>query len=66
VVTAHSSTEYAQLVNTFSPTRAMQDEARRGFVHDIEALIQAEFGGMVDKHDAMTLTVARTRRPAAE
>lgn len=60
-VLRYSAQAYADLLNTFSPTRAMPAQAREVFLKDMQSLIEQEFGGSIQKHYAMTLTVARKR-----
>ncbi len=55
----YSSEDYVQLINTFSPTRAMDPHNRELFLKAIQDLIDKHFGGAVTKHFAMTLNVAK-------
>lgn len=57
----YSGTEYAQLLNTYSPTLSMTEKDRRCFLKEIEELINDKFGGSIMKHFAMSLMVARKK-----
>ena len=57
----YTSTEYAQLLSTYSPTISMPPEMRLGFLGDIAQLIDTQFGGSILKHFAMTLMIAKKR-----
>jgi len=57
----YSAKEYAQLLNTYSPTISMEPNQRAGFLQDIEKLIEEKFGGSIQKHFAMTLTIAKKK-----
>jgi ubiquinone/menaquinone biosynthesis C-methylase UbiE len=59
LVIRSSAKEYAQLLNTFSPTLAMEKTAREAFLAEIEKLIDEKFGGSLEKHFAMALTLAK-------
>jgi SAM-dependent methyltransferase len=63
LIVKNSAEEYAHLISTYSPIIAMRPELRAGFLKDISHLIEAEFGGSIEKHFAMTLTIA-TLRPS--
>jgi SAM-dependent methyltransferase len=54
----YTADEYARLLNTYSPTLALPEDQRRGFLADIAALIEREFGGKFTKRLVMSLTVA--------
>jgi SAM-dependent methyltransferase len=56
---SYSSQEYIDLLATYSPHLALSGEKRAGFLGEIEALIDKDFGGRMHKHYGMTLTVAR-------
>src|SRR5262249_28675648 len=49
IVITYSAAEYAKLLNTYSPNLALPTEKRKGFLQDIEALINEQFSGRVDK-----------------
>lgn len=57
----YSAKEYAQLLNTYSPTISMEQSKRAGFLTDIQKLIEEKFGGSIMKRFAMTLTVAKKK-----
>lgn len=61
LVVPYSAKEYAQLLNTFSPTLSMEPDQRAGFLEEIERLIQEKFGGSIKKSFAMTLTIAKKK-----
>jgi ubiquinone/menaquinone biosynthesis C-methylase UbiE len=61
LVLRYSAQAYTDLLNTFSPTRAMPAKTRESFLGDMRSLIEQEFGGSLQKHYAMILTVARKR-----
>jgi SAM-dependent methyltransferase len=54
----YTAGEYARLLNTYSPTLALPEDQRRGFLADIAALIERKFGGRFTKRLVMSLTVA--------
>jgi SAM-dependent methyltransferase len=59
VTITYSAHEYAELLNTYSPTIALSPSRREKFLAAIENLIYKECGGSVDRHFAMTLTIAK-------
>jgi len=61
LVVPFSAKEYAQLLNTYSPTISMEPDQRAGFLEEIEKLIEEKFGGSIQKHFAMTLTIAKKK-----
>ncbi|MFA4834060.1 MAG: class I SAM-dependent methyltransferase [Patescibacteria group bacterium] len=61
LVIQYSSKKYSQLLNTFSPTLAMEPKKRAGFLKEIEKLIDKKFGGNLEHHFAMTLTIAKKK-----
>lgn len=63
VAIEYTATEYAELLNTYSPTLALPENKRRDFLADIEALINNDFNGKVAKHFVMSLTVAEPISP---
>ena len=56
---SYRSWEYAGLLATYSPHLAMPEGRRMAFLKEIESLIDKDFGGHIDKHYGMTLTIAR-------
>lgn len=54
----YTADEHAQLLNTYSPTLALPEDQRRGFLAAIAALIEREFGGKITMRYVMSLTVA--------
>ena len=61
VTLTYSAHEYAQLLNTYSPTIALPRERRKNFLAAIEDLITTEFGGSTSRTFAMTLAIAKKR-----
>lgn len=61
LVVPYSAKKYAQLLNTYSPTISMESDQRAGFLEEIEKLIEEKFGGSIQKHFAMTLTIAKKK-----
>ncbi|GAA4358282.1 class I SAM-dependent methyltransferase [Angustibacter luteus] len=61
VVVRYSAQRFAALVDTFSTTRALPPTERAERLDALRVLIDRDFGGSVDKHFAMTLTIARAR-----
>lgn len=61
LVAPYSAKEYTQLLNTYSLTISMTQDQRAGFLEEIETLIKKKFGGSIQKHFAMTLTIAKRR-----
>lgn len=55
----YTAREYTQLLNTYSPTLRLPDEKRVNFLSDIEELINARFGGVLEKYFSLSLTVAQ-------
>lgn len=55
----YSGEEYAELLNTYSPTLALSARKRSQFLSDIKKLIDTGFNGSVVKHYAMSLTIAK-------
>jgi SAM-dependent methyltransferase len=66
LVLHYSAQSYSDLLNTFSQTRAMPAHVREAFLRDIRSLIERVFGGSLQKHYAMTLTIARKREQTAK
>lgn len=54
---------YVNLMLSFSGTQMMDEESRRGLLHDMEAFIIKEFGGHVTRPLVVTLTTAVLARP---
>ncbi len=59
VTLTYSSQEYIDLLATYSPNLALPKGKQAGFLQEIKALIDSDFGGLMDKHYGMTLTIAR-------
>jgi len=59
MVVAYTAQEYTKLLNTYSPTLLLPEHKRNAFLSDIEALINGQFHGRVDKHFVMSLTIAQ-------
>lgn len=64
VTITYSAHEYVELLNTYSPTIALHRDRRKKFLDAIENLIRNEFNGTVDRHFAMTLTIAKKKDSA--
>lgn len=58
---SYSSQDYIDLLATYSPHLALPEDKRAGFLGEIKALIDKDFGGQMDKHYGMTLTIARKK-----
>ena len=56
---SYSAHEYAELLNTYSPIIALPSGQRKKFLMAIQDLIHREFGGLVNRQFAMTLTIAK-------
>jgi len=61
VVFRYSAKEYVALLGTYSPTIAMEPDRRAGFLGDMKSLIENEFGGRIERHMSMNLTIALRR-----
>ena len=61
LVIAYSAEEYAQLLNTYSPQISMEPDQRARFMEEIKELVNEKFGGSIQKHFAMTLTIAKKK-----
>lgn len=61
LIIRYTANEYVQLLSTFSPTLSMPIETREKFLADITKVINDQFGGSIDKHFAMSLTIARKK-----
>lgn len=57
----YAAEEYAGLIGTYSPTLALPAAQRAGLLGDIKDLINAQFGGSMVRHFAMTLTILKKR-----
>jgi SAM-dependent methyltransferase len=55
----YSTSQYADLVRTYSVSQAMAVEAREALIDDLCSMIDAEFDGSVTRPLVMTLVVAR-------
>jgi hypothetical protein len=58
----YSSQQYIDVVNTYSPTLAMDVDKRTAFLQELKQLVDKQFLGKVEKHYAMTLTIAKKRQ----
>jgi SAM-dependent methyltransferase len=58
VVITYSANEFVKLLNTFSNHLAADRDVQSGFYNEIENLINNSFQGKIDRHFAMSLTVA--------
>lgn len=61
LIIRYSANEYAQLLNTYSPQISMKPDQRANFIKEIKELINEKFGGSIQKHFAMTLTLAKKK-----
>lgn len=59
LVVSYTAHEYSELLATYSPTIALDAARRQAFLSGIEDLINTQFDGRIDKHFAMTLTLAQ-------
>ncbi|MBK8020618.1 MAG: hypothetical protein IPK19_04095 [Chloroflexi bacterium] len=59
LVIRYSTEQYAQLLNTYSPTLAMNPADRVKFLREMRQLIDDQYGGSILKHFAMALTIAK-------
>ncbi|MCB9460626.1 MAG: hypothetical protein H6670_13315 [Anaerolineaceae bacterium] len=57
----YSAEEYVQLISTFSPTISMQPASRIEFLSEIKDLIADTFDDRIQKHYAMSLTIAKKK-----
>jgi hypothetical protein len=55
----HSTASYVGWLRTDSLVNSLDDEARRGFLQDIEQLIDSEYHGTVARNFVYDVTVAR-------
>ncbi len=55
----YSAEEYAQLLNTYSPTLTMTEDRREAFLQEIRDLIQTQFGGSITKHYGVSVTIGQ-------
>jgi SAM-dependent methyltransferase len=62
VVANYSSRQYVELLGTYSNHLALPARSRRSLFAGIGDLIDSQFGGAVERHFAMTLTIARANR----
>jgi SAM-dependent methyltransferase len=62
LVVPYSAKKYSQLLATYSPTISMEANRRATFLEEIERLIEEKFGGSIQKHFAMTLTIATKKK----
>lgn len=63
MIVDYTADEYANLLNTYSPTLALPKDKRLDFIRDIKAIINERFDGKVAKHFVMSLTVAEPVNP---
>jgi SAM-dependent methyltransferase len=59
---AYSTARYLDVIRTYSPTRALDDERRSGLLSCIGSLIDTHYGGLVVKRYLRQLRVARRTR----
>lgn len=63
MVVEYTANDYADLINTYSPTLALPENKSREFLADIKELINKDFNSKVSKHFVMSLTVAEPINP---
>lgn len=61
ITISYTAKDYAGLLSTYSPIISLPDDRHQGFLNSIESLIDSLFGGSIDKHFAMTLTIAKRK-----
>jgi SAM-dependent methyltransferase len=59
MVISYAAEDFAKLLNTFSNHLASPKPIQKAFYQEIENLINEEFDGKIDKHYAMSLTLAQ-------
>jgi len=55
----YTSSEYSDLLSTFSDVLVLERATREGFLNSMTTLIDSRFGGQVTRHDLYDLSVAR-------
>lgn len=58
VMITYNAKDFVKLLNTFSNHLAAPKEVQQGFYEEIESLINNSFGGKIEKHFSMSLTIA--------
>lgn len=58
---AYTARAYSQLLNTYSPTLAMEAASRVAFLKEIETLIETRFDNSFVKHYCFNLTIAKKK-----
>ena len=61
LVVRYSAEAFAQLLQTYSPNIAMEPDRRESFLAAIVHLIEDAFDGSIQKHYAMSLTIAQKK-----
>jgi ubiquinone/menaquinone biosynthesis C-methylase UbiE len=59
VIITYTANSFVKLLNTFSNHLAADNEIQQAFYREIENLINKDFEGRIDKHFAMSLTIAK-------
>ncbi len=59
LVISYDAEGYTGLLSTYSPIIVLPDEQRKKFLKGIGRLINEHFGGTIERHFTMTLTIAR-------
>lgn len=59
VATKYTANEYVQLLSTFSDVISLSPDKRQGFLTGIADVINNKFGGSIEKHIVMLLTIAK-------
>jgi len=61
----YTSSEYEQLLNSYSDTQMMQPEARVALIRDLVAVIESEYGGRITRPLVVSLTMGRKQQKKA-
>ena len=59
LVIIYNAKDYVRLLNTYSNHLVATKEVQQAFFQEMETLIHDQFGGQVEKHFSMSLTVAK-------
>lgn len=59
LIIRYTAKEYTQLINTYSPTLRLPEDKRSAFLSDVQNLITEKLEGHLEKHFAISLTVAK-------
>jgi len=61
LIISYTSEEYIGLLATYSPHLALPAAKQKAFLASIKSLIDTDFGGYMEKHYGMTLTMAKRK-----